>query len=275
MWCSPGPAAGRDRGGGHRRHRRERRDAVVDVAAALEQRCERRRLALGDRPLEHAGFSASMTARTSFFGRTHRRIRRPAYFSPSRRRPPSSSTTKPADHEERERRDEDRERRRRPARRPRRRPAARRRLGVEPRAHALARGARDREPAERGAGGPTTSPGHESSPLSASAPANSSAPSTSADHAREELGRASADVLRRPGGRFAAERSTTSQRRPAPATASRNAGRSRNAKSVPSKSMPMSARGERAASSGGRKGRMPMAAARPAPWRCRGRGHGA
>ena len=84
--------AGGDRGRAHRRHRRERGDAVVDVLAALDQQLQRRRLAARHRPLEHRGLHGVDDGEDELL---HRRMRRPAYFSPSRRRPPSSSQARP------------------------------------------------------------------------------------------------------------------------------------------------------------------------------------
>ena len=84
--------AGRDRGGADRRHRRERGHAVVHVLAALDQQLHRRGLAARHRPLEHRGLHGVDDREDELL---HRRMRRPAYFSPSRRRPPSSSHASP------------------------------------------------------------------------------------------------------------------------------------------------------------------------------------
>ena len=82
----------------HRRDRREGRDAVVDVGARAPSAAQRRRAAGRHRPLEHRGLhrvddreDELLAAATA----AHRRIRSPAYFSPSRRRPPTSSQTSP------------------------------------------------------------------------------------------------------------------------------------------------------------------------------------
>ena len=90
-----GPDAGRDARRAHRRHGRERGDAVVDERAALDQQLQRRRAARRHRPLEHRGLHGVDDREDELLrlrpARAHRRMRRPAYFSPSRRRPPSSS----------------------------------------------------------------------------------------------------------------------------------------------------------------------------------------
>ena len=130
-----------------------------------------------------------MTARTSFFGshRGHRRIRRPAYFSPARRRPPTQQPRERRDdHEDRERREEHRE------------PGGEQRgalgverqraggLGVEARADAAEQRARGGE-AERGgsgadddAGGHQRGRGRRSSRRASSAPSTSESASSSA-----------------------------------------------------------------------------------------------
>ena len=152
-----GADAGGDRGRAHRRHRRERGDAVVDVDALAPDHAP----SAGARPVaiarsSIAGFSASITHRTSFFGVgcsrrscSHRRIRRPAYFSSvaprgRRQQPQQQRSATIAD--------------RRSSTTTARRAATRARLGVErqrvarawpvePRAHARSSGrvARDRD----------------------------------------------------------------------------------------------------------------------------------
>ena len=71
--------------------------AVVHVVAALHQQLERRRAAGRDRLLEHRGLHRVDDGEDELLAAGHgaqRRMRRPAYFSPSRRRPPASSQTR-------------------------------------------------------------------------------------------------------------------------------------------------------------------------------------
>ena len=89
-----GPAAGGDRRRRDGRDRWESRHAVADVRAAVEQRRERRRVALGDGLVEHVRLQR-IDDREDELLRHYRRILSPAYFSPSRLRPPASSTMKP------------------------------------------------------------------------------------------------------------------------------------------------------------------------------------
>ena len=221
--------AGGDRRRAHRRHRRERRDAVVDVVAALHQRLSVGARPLDDRPLEHRGLHRVDDDEDELLG--HRRMRKPAYFSPARRRLPSSSQASAAMHEDRQRREQDRE------------PGGgeagalavdrqrRLRLGVQPRC-ARARTATAPREAERGRSAPATTPGTIAWSLSASDPAPTSAPSATAT--------ASSAHTTGAGSRPAARRSARARSR-RPRRRCRNRHSSRNAKSVPSKSSPTSA----------------------------------
>ena len=193
----------------------------------------------------------------------HRRMRRPAYFSPWRRRPPASSHARPAIDE------------RAPA-------AGRARTGRPRRAPApRGRAAAARPRRRRGACAPgRTAAGRPAAPSTArshgdersrrhrvvrgrrACPPPSSAGDDDGDRAEDvEPGAGVEAVLaRRGGGR---SRTTT---RPT-SIASRKGACSRNAKSVPSKSTPRSAAASAPTSRAGRKGRMPTAAPIPAAWR--------
>ena len=102
---------------------------------------------------------------------------------------------------------------------------------------------------------PAIRPGQASCPPAASEPANSSAPRTSATR----------PVALLTSSRFAPERSAPYDTTVSASTAPRKTGSSRNSQSVPSKSIPASALASAPARSGGRKGRTPVAPARPAP----------
>ena len=120
-----------------------------------------------------------MTARTSFVG-AHRRIRRPAYFSPCAAAAAEQQPRERRRRRGRQRREEDRERRRRAARRPRRRAGGRpARLGVEPRADAAEQRAGGQRSRARRPATPTIRPGHQCRCGRRSSRAASSAPSTS------------------------------------------------------------------------------------------------
>ena len=217
------------------------------MLAALDQQLHRRGLAARHRPLEHRGLHGVDDGEDELL---HRRMRRPAYFSPSRRRLPSSSHAEAADQEEGERREEDRDA-----------GAGQRRafgvdgqgaggLGVEPAAHAREQVARGQEAERSRQAAPSTTPGAIECPWSASEPAASIAPS--ATHRP-----ASAYTSDRDSSRPAAGDQETSPAEPS-AAASRNGQDSRNAKSVPSKSSPRFALASAPASRTGSIGRTPI-----------------
>ncbi len=92
-----GPDPGGDAGRAHRRDRRIRRHAVVDVGPALHQQLQRRRPPGLDRALEHRGLHGVDDGENELLRpAAHRRMRSPAYFSPERRRPPTSRAMSPA-----------------------------------------------------------------------------------------------------------------------------------------------------------------------------------
>ena len=84
--------AGGDRGRARGRHAREGRGALVDIGPALHHGRHRRRAPGGDGALEHRRLQAVDDGEHELGA--HRRMRRPACFSPSRRRPPSRSQMK-------------------------------------------------------------------------------------------------------------------------------------------------------------------------------------
>ena len=273
MWCSPGPqpvaiaadATGRDR--------RERRHAVADVGAAVEQRRERRRLALGDRLVEHVRLQR-VDDREDELLRHYRRILSPAYFSPSRRRPPSEQHDEARDREERERRHEDRDRREEERGAVRVGGEERRLVRLEPARAPARRARRPRASRAPRRAGRAASPIHASSPPSASAPREQqraqhdrrSAPAST----RRDRAACAASPWRR-AAPLALDEGRRRRRRPR--TPPRKRCDSRKLKSVPSKSIADVAARERA----GEERRQVRPDRRsptrgPRPCRCRGRG---
>ena len=88
--------AGGDRGRTDRSDRGEGRAAGIDVGPALHDGLQRRRAAGLDRPLEHGRLEPVDDGQHELgrAGHGYRRMRSPAYFSPSRRRPPASRRPK-------------------------------------------------------------------------------------------------------------------------------------------------------------------------------------
>ena len=247
-----GPAPGRDRRRAHGRHARERGDALVHELAALDQLLQRRRPARRDRPLEHRGLHRVDDGEDELL---HRRIRRPAYFSPARRRPPSSSHASAATISTAS----GGNRTERPAASSadalgveRQRVAA---LRVQPRADAAEQRARGRPP-ERGG----RRADDQARPPGGADVVERAGGQQRAQHHRDR--RAAAPRRARPRARSTIPSTTTPTR-----IASRNPVCSRNANSVPSKSSPRSAPASAPTSSTGRNGRIPIAAAMPRPCR--------
>ena len=261
-WRS-GAGAGGDRRRAHRRHRREGGDAVGPVVAALHQRLHRGRLARRDRPLEHRRLHRVDDREDELRGPAHRRMRRPAYFSPSRRLAAERAGRR--GRRRRRARAAGRARTGRPrrARRPRGRAAAGRGLGVEAACGRARSSGRDGDERERGAAhagdDARRRPGGRGRPASRR-PASAAIATATRPRATSPGAASSALVAR------AAAQRGRSATRPT-SIASRNGGSSRNAKSVPSKSTPRSPAASAPTSSAGRKGRMPTAA--PMPAACR------
>ena len=185
-------------------------------------------------------------------------MRRPAYFSPARRRPPTSSHARPAMTRIAsggKRIDSTGRGQRRALAVDRQRAL---RVGVEPPAHAPEQRPR-RVEAERRGGGAADDAGRYRVVV-----VGQRAGGRQALRARRRPPAAARRTRRCRGSRGGAARS----RRAPPARARRagTASDSRNAKLVPSKSSPTFADASAPARSTGRNGRMPMAAAIPAPW---------
>ena len=191
---------------------------------------QRRRAARGDDLLEHRRLHRVDDGQDELLAARHgaqRRIRRPAYFSPSPAAPAGQQPHEGADHEERERREEDREARGRDGgalRVDRQRGGG---LRVEAAAHAAEELARGLEARARRTAGRRPRPPTTRDERSATEPAAISAPSASAT-AQQHV------EQRRPVGgvgpeRRAAKSSATTRT----STASRKGQDSRKLKSVP------------------------------------------